>query len=153
MTSYRIKEKCPPVAANPSETHGLPCAFITHREDLLVTETLLLWEEDERGWREKRGRWSWGEKRKMKRIYYAALESRCHLRQLSSRFERFPGESNYRSISTLDKRKENKQKPAIPRCFPVLLCFTSPSGGNVGTIDAVWKILTLKKLPFDIHTI
>lgn len=52
------RKTCPPVPANPSETHGLPCAFITHREDLRATETLLLWEEDERGCREKRGRWS-----------------------------------------------------------------------------------------------
>lgn len=59
--------QCPPVPANPSETHGLPCAFITHREDLRATrspETLLLWEEDERGCREKRGRWSRGKTEK-----------------------------------------------------------------------------------------
>lgn len=98
---------------------------------------------------EKRGRWS-GAKRKTKR---QVEKESLSLKQLSSRFEHFPGESNYRSISTPDKRNENKQKPAIPGCFPVLLCFRSPSGVNVGTVDTVWKILTLKKLLFDIHTI
>lgn len=68
------------LVANPSETHGLPCAFITHREDLRATrsaETLLLVGEKMRGDDEKRKEPM--ENRRMERkterkiIYYAAL--------------------------------------------------------------------------------
>lgn len=54
---FNCTVQCAPVAANPSETHGLPCAFITHREDLRATrstETLLLVGKKMRGVVEKR---------------------------------------------------------------------------------------------------
>lgn len=123
MNKIKIKNKiknwamvqCLPVAANPSETRGLPCAFITHREDLRATrstETLLLvgkrWQGLPRRQKENRkdGKKDW-KKLNLLRCVIAPLS----LKQLSLRFESFPDESNYRSISTAACQQTN---PAFP---------------------------------------